>query len=644
MFRSVPRTVFVVSYKYYYHPTQFLSNSHSLDQGGQSLGLDNLTVSPVMNGLIYDKIPITLRSVLLRRQSADASGPIILCPPKSQQLCSDRGLSLFFEDFWRFFMLKVLIADDESKVAQLIRYLVDWSAFGMEIIGTASDGLRALDIIKEEKPELVITDIRMPNLNGIELVQKSKEAGLDPFFIIISGFSEFEYAQRAIQLGVEDYLLKPLKKKDLENVLTKVARKHRIDLENREAADSLQSELNKSHQKMKNNLLTDILVKRDPRIRAMSDAELAAEFHFDLSDFLAECIVVQLFTGMAQDQIANGEIYGFVLPKLSEKIESILKPLAIEYVSIIRQNEILILLSHRHGEYRTIIEHLQKLKISLLNYSNIYPSLRTAIGISCPILSLKELEHAYSEACDIIGCRFADPVSFCFECAVLTETAANPSSVLTTVLRKKLTDEIELLNVALFRETFSDITVSLKKQTVGHSQIKECYHGIIDIFLFAIGTFEDFDASAYITRENLLSGYSCIYDFDDLFSWLCDSITDVLVRISEDRKNLENKPIREAKQYINDHFAEPLTLEIVSAVIGFNPAYFSSLFKKSTGQNFMDYLKDVRISNAKSMLQYTKKDLGAIAAAVGYSDIKYFSKLFRAKTNLTPSEFRKLYG
>ena len=123
-------------------------------------------------------------------------------------------------------MLKVLISDDEIKIIQLIRYLVRWEDFDMEIVGTANDGIKALDFFLSEKPDIVITDIRMPSIDGIQLIQKTLEQDLHPFFIIISGYREFEYAQKAISLGVEDYLLKPLRKKELESVLLKIRNKH----------------------------------------------------------------------------------------------------------------------------------------------------------------------------------------------------------------------------------------------------------------------------------------------------------------------------------------------------------------------------------------------------------------------------------
>ena len=119
--------------------------------------------------------------------------------------------------------------------------------------------------------------------------------------------------------------------------------------------------------------------------------------------------------------------------------------------------------------------------------------------------------------------------------------------------------------------------------------------------------------------------------------------TDILTDLPE-QKGREEKPIRLAKQFINEHFSEPITLEAVSAHVGFNPAYLSTVFKKSCGQNFLDYLRDVRISNAKYLLQYTSMPIADVSANIGYTDTKYFTRIFREKTKLSPLEYRKLYG
>ena len=122
--------------------------------------------------------------------------------------------------------MKVLIADDEIKVCRLIQHLVDWDALEMDIVGFANDGKTAYESICEKKPDIVITDIRMPVYDGLELIRRAKEVNPEINFIVISGYSQFEYAQQAIKYGVKDYLLKPLKKRELENSLTEIKESH----------------------------------------------------------------------------------------------------------------------------------------------------------------------------------------------------------------------------------------------------------------------------------------------------------------------------------------------------------------------------------------------------------------------------------
>ena len=119
-------------------------------------------------------------------------------------------------------MLSVVLADDENKILLLLQKLIDWESLGYVIAGTANDGLRALELVREKQPDLLITDVRMPGRSGIELIQRAKDLQPNLHFIIISGYRKFEYAQNALKYGVEDYLLKPIKQDDLLGILLRL--------------------------------------------------------------------------------------------------------------------------------------------------------------------------------------------------------------------------------------------------------------------------------------------------------------------------------------------------------------------------------------------------------------------------------------
>ena len=144
--------------------------------------------------------------------------------------------------------------------------------------------------------------------------------------------------------------------------------------------------------------------------------------------------------------------------------------------------------------------------------------------------------------------------------------------------------------------------------------------------------------------EDYKKQYRMIWDYDELFQWIRSDMSKVHQDYIKNIQDEESKPIRDAKKYIHDNFNKHISLESVSEYIGFNAAYFSTLFKKETGKNFLEYVTEFRIQNAKNYLIQTNYDIAEVASAVGYNDLKYFSKLFKKTTGLSPSEFRKLYS
>ncbi len=541
-------------------------------------------------------------------------------------------------------MLKVLISDDEIKIIQLIRYLVRWEDFDMEIVGTANDGIKALDFILSEKPDIVITDIRMPSIDGIQLIQKTLEQDLHPFFIIISGYREFEYAQKAISLGVEDYLLKPLRKKELESVLLKIRNKHQSLQQLAQKENQLLSALSENQERVKNNLLTELLVKKNPLLSTMDASALEQEYRCRFASPITELLVLHLFSGSVENTAANNEMRGFLLPKLEKELKSRLSPLCTEFLSVQYKENVICLMNRDPEAEDRITSALLKLKISVLGYQSIYPDMRIAAGLSSVSIPLENFDSSLEEARLALLDRFNRYDQFLLTHHASGYAADLASSLITAQDQKELIRCIELVDIPGFKKKLEEIRRHMLPYLSDGGLVYSCYSKLAEIFLFGINSYEAADFSSEISADCLLGAFDHLFTFDAVYQWFSDFCEKILIQYAEGRRTLENKPIRMAKQYIMEHYNETITLEIVSREIGFNPAYFSTVFLKSTGQHFMDYLKEVRISNAKTMLLNTSKSVAEIASAVGYSDLKYFSRLFRKMTHLTPSEYRKLYG
>ena len=178
-------------------------------------------------------------------------------------------------------MYRVIIADDEEKICKLIQILVDWEAKGLEIAGVAHDGREALELVKEQGADIIITDIRMPELNGLDLVEAIKNARPDISCVIISGYQEFEYARRALQYGVEEYLLKPIREEELNRVLDEIISKK--DLIRQEFEEKAAMEITSSEQKKKmHKLLVRNLAEENQDLRGKTREVLEKEYYCSL--------------------------------------------------------------------------------------------------------------------------------------------------------------------------------------------------------------------------------------------------------------------------------------------------------------------------------------------------------------------------
>ncbi len=177
-------------------------------------------------------------------------------------------------------MLRVLIADDESKVCQLIEKLVDWDALGMEVVAVAENGIEALEKIKEFHPDIVITDIRMPGYDGLDLIRLGKEEAPKAEFVIISGYRHFEYAQMAIRYGVNAYLLKPIKKDELTETLKRLSTRFRAQTEQLSQEEKTRLAIRSDEKNLRQAFLQDLVGRRNKETLSQPLLEINREFHY----------------------------------------------------------------------------------------------------------------------------------------------------------------------------------------------------------------------------------------------------------------------------------------------------------------------------------------------------------------------------
>lgn len=532
--------------------------------------------------------------------------------------------------------MKVLIADDEVKVCQLIRHLVDWDEMGMEIVDIVNDGKSAYESICKNHPNIVITDIRMPNYDGIELIRRSKEVFSDIYFIIISGYSQFEYAQKAIKYGVEDYLLKPLKKKELESNLKKIKERYESLVSENIEKTELRQIASTSKEQIKENFLLKIA---SSELTKMNMEDVNAQYQCQFLEGYFTAFIIRPFF---KEKAIGNESKEFLLTKIHQLVKEKCEQFCLEIIVAINGDELICLINMATSDLSPIEKSIKKIKLRITSLSEIFKDTKLVIGFGNSVLEFSQIPESVRQAEISVVNRIGEDYEYIIFYSDYALSGKKVADFIDISRRNAILASQERMDVLKIVEIIREIQEQLKEYKKDGKLVSDCFCELVECLQFGTKNYgEDFKASLL---EDYKNEYRKFLKYEDIFNWIIAEIQDAYQEFESKKKIADSRPIKDAKQYIYDNYNINLTLENVSERIGFNPAYFSTLFKKETGKNFSEYIMELRITNAKTYLIQTNLDVAEIANIVGYSDLKYFSKLFKKETGLNPTEFRKLYG
>ena len=526
-------------------------------------------------------------------------------------------------------MLRVVLADDEHKIILLLQKLIQWERLGYEIVGTANDGLRALELVREKQPHLLITDVQMPGCNGIELIRQAKELQPDLHFIIVSGYRKFEYAQSALKYGVEDYLLKPLKQEELTGILLRLS-----DKLGKEAA--LEFQLKKSGEHQQEQLMEALRTAAERQEPFLTAQQAETGYGFRSGDGVCFAALIKAdVTGVVQQQDSHLVMVRHALEIVRREVGALTDACAVAA----QKEGVIVLL--RLPEYQTVevTQCFTKIRKEIEQQREMFWNVRCTICLGSRKSTLEEAGASLREAlwccrdrlCRVQSWRDAEVERPNFEARYTMESAQ----------KKRIQAAAECLDRERFdQEAEESFRALLAEQELNGQMIEDWFHQALD-------------AGLYGMQQNGIVEERFAEKLEEKF-WLCGDVRSVcqllrqeigreLERLGDERTQREMRPITEAKHYIQQHYREALRLEDVSNAVGFNATYFSTLFKKETGQNFTDYLTELRISKARELLSGDKVSVQDVAEMVGYSDLKYFSRLFKKTTGISPSDYKKLY-
>lgn len=534
-------------------------------------------------------------------------------------------------------MMKVVIADDEQRICQLIQMLVDWEKMNMEVAAVVHNGIDAVEAVRKYQPDVMITDIKMPGYDGLEMISRAKEISPKLEFIIISGYRNFNYAQQAIKYGVKDYLLKPIGKQELNDVLQNIAIKYREREEALSQEEALKIKIRNSMDRIRVDALKLFLSRRYP-LEDFSLDTLNKTYHFQFQAEYFRIAVIKL-DGIYHIDKKERE---YLEHKMIQILEYRLRPVCIDMECCIEPEVCCVLMNYKKTE--DIRKHLNGILEELLLQKEILEHLQVTIGLGVPVEHVTDIYRSQKSSFWAVEQRLIEGTDRIIEGAEESSNAFVDSRIFRE-FNTKMVHALEKQDIWEVQKVLSALKEDLLNEPgINGHEILQMAKEAVNLYLFQVrrwkyhsakldGLFEEFD------RE--IQQYGSV---DGIFRYLnrliVSSFKEEIALLNE----AEIKPVREVKRYIEENYQKPITLEMVSAEIGFNASYFSTLFKKEMNVTFSEYLQEYRINQAKKLLKETNYNIQTVGEMVGYSDVKSFKKVFEKYSGLNPKDFRKLYA
>ena len=518
-------------------------------------------------------------------------------------------------------MYKVLIADDEKIIRMGLKAIVDWNALGFEIVGEAANGTEALSFMHEQAPDLVMIDIRMPKLLGLEAIRDAREKGFAGKIIVLSGYSDFTYAQTAINYGVTAYLTKPVDTDALTDALGKAKAELDAEHKQQESADIYM-------QRAREGVLGEFLSGKLPA-DALSFADMG------LTD---NCYRVLLYEKYSHD----AEDFSYNFSELLRVANS--DGQDYEALSVGIYNVILLKGAHAVNKLQDLYD----------KFENELPPEKDSpldtIFIACgKTVSLPEdIPSSYAVALDLLSHRFfcdqhqhvmmpedhpankgAETSEAFSRDAFLSAYSDALVNHIQTFNRNKIAESLKKLQTELYDAPL-DVVAEKKLLLDLYLNIKERL-----LLLYntqSIPFTENSEVASHIYRSYYL--YEIILFISEQFDKIMTSIG----------YSSRDSIIDDVVHYIKHNYTSNITLENIAPLFGYNSSYLGKIFNKRMGMNFNTYLDSIRIEHSKEILLSSKLQVYKIAEMVGYRNVDYFHIKFKKYTNMSPAEFRKQKG
>ncbi|PKM93860.1 MAG: hypothetical protein CVU84_13190 [Firmicutes bacterium HGW-Firmicutes-1] len=520
---------------------------------------------------------------------------------------------------------RLVVVDDEEIVINAVKFIVEKNMENVEIIGTAKNGREAIEAAIRLNPDIMLMDITMPGINGVDAIKEIIEHNSKIKFVILSAYEQFEYAKEAVGLGVQDYLLKPINRYKLIDALNEVIKTLEIEHSKRIKEIENMEKLQNVLPILEQGFIYSILMNRDYEDEISKYKEL-----FELKEEGGYLLVIEFGeydSSTLKNKIGSGvklqKSYNLIRDSLKFKYKCLVGPAII--------NRIIVFVSKDHpsDEYEFRLE-----TIEMAEY--IAETAMKKTGVECYIgiggyYHLKELPYSYEEALKALRDSNGQAVTHIKDVKNENRMELDVYNTIGKELLVAFESGNEEKTLVYLNKIYDAISC-----LPTHDQPNKCIEIMVLIYRKAYEM--DVKSDTVINYSSYLEEIIG-QDKEELQRWSIRKVKYFVSRISEMNKNKVSKAVLEAKNYIDIHYSKELTLEEISRVVSVSPQYFSKLFKEETGFNFIEYLTNSRIEKAKELIKNSQMTMKEVCFEVGYNDPNYFSRLFKKIVGVSPTDY-----
>ncbi|MGM7723319.1 response regulator transcription factor [Metabacillus sp. Hm71] len=522
--------------------------------------------------------------------------------------------------------MKVIITDDEIQIRKGLRMKIDWEEEGFNIVGEAANGKETLELLKKINVDVVITDVRMPIMDGIEFVKRCHIEHPDVKVIVLSGYSDFEYVRTSLVEGVKDYLLKPVAPDELIDALKRIQCEIEEEKKKQLETERMNRLVHNQLEEMKEQYLLH-LVKEE-----WSELTIAIERlqQLQLAEFANINARVQFFTVEIRAFDSNPKLvkelwlpFSMLCKEISQDYKGTYSFYDASYANML--HFIHLIDSEDQNQTASIVQIIQR---NVKKYLNV----ETVVGIGKIVTGITEFKTGYISA--LLSWSQSQPGTYS---QVIDGTITKEIVEFSSSVEKKLVNSIENVNHDEFKKNME----SILGESHNHSMMSFSFVANRILFLLgSLATKYDLD-----TNEMIWTCQQRIWELNAhkrVMEQLIELAELIIEKVKDARYSSNGLVIVEnVRRYLDKHYASEISLTTLSEKFHINSAYLSEIFKQHVGKNFSDYLVELRMTNAREFLKDEQLKIIDVAYLAGFSNSGYFSTVFKKHFGQTPAEFRK---